>query len=221
MKMNIFSSREKVSGCSGDQIPLHSDPGRNTLEMSNQKCAECNDIGNAVELSVAASEALVIHEIVADGLPSAILEVALQVKKARLNGNKDSPCCCNDFDEIAEIISDLADSDMEDAYNDVGLCISSLANISFRETSISRVQETPMSQNPGRECELLGDQEINLNNNFLTELQQNSFETNILKDLSDHEKQENVLENPPSDNQLQIINLDCQQTLQVITNFLV
>ncbi|CAO2838160.1 unnamed protein product [Amaranthus hypochondriacus] len=217
-KMNIFSSREKVSGCSGDQTPLHSDPGRNTLEMSNQKCTECNDIGDAVELSVAASEALVIHEIVADGLPSAILEVALQVKKARLNGNKDSSCCCNDFDEIAEILSDLADSDMEDAYNDVGLCISSLANISFRETSISRVQETPMSQNPGRECELLGDQEINLNKNFLMEPQQNNFETSILKDLSDHKRLENVLENPSVDNQLQINNLDCQQTLQEENN---
>ncbi|KAK9665069.1 hypothetical protein RND81_14G088200 [Saponaria officinalis] len=117
------------------------------LEIYNARGTECNDINDAVELSVAASEALVIHDIIqsesiAEAMSAAaILEVALRVKQARLDELQDSVCCFNDPD-TSDILSNLNDSDLEDVYNDVGLP-SSLA--SSMDPSVSRVEDTPMT----------------------------------------------------------------------------
>ncbi|KAK1396563.1 hypothetical protein POM88_006426 [Heracleum sosnowskyi] len=81
---------------------------------------EVDDITAAVELSIAASEALLIHEIIDSGQTtsslsaSAILEVALQ-------------------------LSDLDDSMMRDAYEEVGL---TLCVFHLPSSDISQVQDT-------------------------------------------------------------------------------
>ncbi|KAK9665071.1 hypothetical protein RND81_14G088400 [Saponaria officinalis] len=118
------------------------------IEIYNAKGTECNDINDAVELSVAASEALVIHDIIqsesiAEPMSAAaILEVALRVKRARLDELQDSVCCFKDPDNTSDTLSDLNDSDLDDVYNDVGLP-SSLA--SSMDPSVSRVEDTPMT----------------------------------------------------------------------------
>lgn len=93
---------------------------------------ETDDIGDAVELSIAASEALAIHEIVRSESVAfeteAVLEAALQVKQARLESLVDvSSCSMEEVDEI-DFISDLDDLTMMDAFEDVGLCFSSFSS---------------------------------------------------------------------------------------------
>ncbi|XP_021835979.2 uncharacterized protein [Spinacia oleracea] len=232
-KMNIVPSpsSEKYSGYFANQIPLTNDAGKNTLEIFNSNCAKDDDISDAVELSIAASEALVIHKIVQNESfsaalsTSAILEVALRVKQARLDELKDSSNCFEDSDNTADILSDLGDSDIEDACKDVGLYISSLDNTPLEDLSASRVKETPLSEIPGEDtevqCKWQGDQEIYFNNCLVTELQENNPETNKLKDppaeIFDNEKLE-LDRNLPLDsilvNQSQNGHLDDLQLLQ-------
>ncbi|XP_010557904.1 PREDICTED: uncharacterized protein LOC104826746 isoform X2 [Tarenaya hassleriana] len=81
------------------------------------------DVDDAVELSVAASEALVIHELVkSDQLEAVyILEAALRMSKSRL----ESVCCTMDYlEEVvdqSDSFSDFDDSVMLEAFQDVGL----------------------------------------------------------------------------------------------------
>ncbi|XP_021774930.1 uncharacterized protein LOC110738805 isoform X2 [Chenopodium quinoa] len=228
-KMNTVPSpsSDKNFGNFTNQTPLSNAAGQKSLEILNSNSAEDDDISDAVELSVAASEALAIHNIVQSGSfsevlsTSAIIEVALRVKQARLVVSY----CFEDFDNSADSLSDIGDSDMEDAFKDVGLFISSLDNTSFNDLSTSRVKETPMSEVPGEDeevqCEWQKDQEIYFDNCVALELQDINPDTNKSKDLppeiSDNEKLEKLCRNPPLEifvNQSQNGNLDDQQTLQ-------
>lgn len=100
---------------------------RQEKEKSEVTSLKNADISNAVELSIAASEALVIHELVKMGsvsetLPTeAVLEIALRVKQARVEGLEDSFHSSNEESDWSDSLSDLNDFTMADAYEDVGL----------------------------------------------------------------------------------------------------
>ena len=104
-------------------------------EKSKVECFESNDIGDAVELSIAASEALVIHDLVkmesvSETLSTeAVLEIALRVKQARLEGLEDGFLSSSMESDCSDSLSDLNDFLMEDAYADIGLPVS----VSFEE----------------------------------------------------------------------------------------
>ncbi|XP_021752281.1 uncharacterized protein LOC110717809 isoform X2 [Chenopodium quinoa] len=232
-KINIVPSpsSDKYFGNFTNQTPLSNAAGQKPLEILNSNSAEDDDISDAVELSVAASEALAILNIVQSGSfsealsTSAIIEVALRVKQARLVELKDFSYCFENSDSSADTLSDIGDSEMEDAFKDVGLFISSLDNTSFNDLSTSRVKETPMSEVPGEDeevqCEWQKDQEIYFDNCVALELQEINPDTNKSKDLpaeiSDNEKLEKLCRNPHLEifvNQSQDGNLDDQQTLQ-------
>ncbi|KAK4285312.1 hypothetical protein QN277_002025 [Acacia crassicarpa] len=128
-EQNVLSSSipetVKMDGpkCPSDNI----DSVRKQKEKSNLRKFRNADISNAVELSIAASEALVIHEIVkmesvSEKYPAeAVLEVALRVKQARLEGLEDGFLSSNEESDWSDSLSDLNDVNMEDAYEDVGL----------------------------------------------------------------------------------------------------
>ncbi|CAJ1958789.1 unnamed protein product [Sphenostylis stenocarpa] len=86
------------------------------------------DVSNAVELSIAASEALVIHDLakldsVSETMRAeAVLEVALLVKQAR-QGLEDGFQSSKEESDYSDSLSDLNDFIMEDAYEDIGLPI--------------------------------------------------------------------------------------------------
>ncbi|GKV39663.1 hypothetical protein SLEP1_g47401 [Rubroshorea leprosula] len=120
-------------------------------EKLNVKNFEDSDSSDAVELSVAASEALVIHELVnsrSEALGTeAVLEAALQVKQARLESLEGvSSCPTEETDEI-DFLSDLDDLTMMDAFEDVGLSFSSFSNQHACGSDICLVKDSPMSKN--------------------------------------------------------------------------
>ncbi|AES68674.2 hypothetical protein MTR_3g013490 [Medicago truncatula] len=96
-------------------------------EKPKDECFESNDISDAVELSIAASEALVIHDLVkmesvSETLSTeAVLEIALRVKQARLEGLEDGFFSSSMESDCSDSLSDLNDFLMEDAYADIGL----------------------------------------------------------------------------------------------------
>ncbi|XP_027342886.1 uncharacterized protein LOC113855442 [Abrus precatorius] len=98
-------------------------------ERSVDKCFKSAHVSNAVELSIAASEALVIHDLVKIDSASetiyteSVLEVALRVKQARLKGLEDGFQSSNEESDCSDSLSDLNDFIMEDAYEDIGLLI--------------------------------------------------------------------------------------------------
>ncbi|KAK4414276.1 hypothetical protein Salat_2840600 [Sesamum alatum] len=100
---------------------------------------------DAVELCIAASEALVINEVIESNSfaepssASAILEAALQLKQARLEASKTR--FIGFIDEISEIdnLSDLDDIIMESAYEDAGIHFNELVR---NELSVSQVKDT-------------------------------------------------------------------------------
>ncbi|XP_042484097.1 uncharacterized protein LOC122064461 isoform X1 [Macadamia integrifolia] len=129
------------------------------------------DIKDAVEHSIAASEALVISELIGSGSPSeilpaaAVLEVALQVKQARNHLRLDrldeaSVCSTENVDET-DLLLNLDDDYMADAFNDVGLsfmkgfgasddmcgCSSAIKQATSSSRLFSHVLETPISEN--------------------------------------------------------------------------
>ncbi|CAI9261910.1 unnamed protein product [Lactuca saligna] len=89
------------------------------------------DITDAVELAVAASEALIIHEVLKDepssqlSTPSSVLEAAIRVKKARLEELNDDFEENNDNEYEVDFLSDLDELTMAEAYEDVGLTVNS------------------------------------------------------------------------------------------------
>ncbi|KAH9617113.1 hypothetical protein KSS87_001837, partial [Heliosperma pusillum] len=193
--INVFHPPKE--NCSGKVFKENSSKSRNSepnnSEIYDAKGAECDDINDAIELSVAASEALVIHEIiqtesVLEAMSSAaILEVALRVKQARVDGLQDSLYCLKDTDNISETLSDLSDSDLEDVYNDVGFSIRRLNNISSMDPSVSRVKDTPMTHiHPDGEGEIQSEwnQDMEyLKDRFLTGPVEKNPDTDKSKDL--------------------------------------
>ncbi|XP_077218792.1 uncharacterized protein LOC143852988 isoform X2 [Tasmannia lanceolata] len=89
------------------------------------------DINDAVELSIAASEALAISELVKNGIPSevlpaaTILEAALRVKQLRnqfcVDKLEDTYAPLMDDIDETDQLSDLDEDTMADAFEDVGL----------------------------------------------------------------------------------------------------
>ncbi|KAG1338338.1 hypothetical protein COCNU_04G006440 [Cocos nucifera] len=115
---------------------------QNNQKRFRQKLETCNlrnaDINDAVELSVAASEAVVISEMVSSSCQSellkakTILEIALRVKHARNQCRldiEDGPTSSDEIDETDELC-ELDEGFMADAFEDVGLSISQLVNSS-------------------------------------------------------------------------------------------
>ncbi|PRQ55704.1 putative BRCT domain-containing protein [Rosa chinensis] len=121
-------------------------------EKYNVKYPKATDMTAAAELSIAASEALVIHEIVrrgfvADALPTeVVLEAALRVKKARLEWSVDALDSLADETDESDSLSDLDDLMMADAYEDVGLSHSIPFDDCTCGSAISLVKETPLSE---------------------------------------------------------------------------
>ncbi|KAL7616043.1 hypothetical protein Lser_V15G04232 [Lactuca serriola] len=101
------------------------------------------DITDAVELAVAASEALIIHEVLKDepssqlSTPSSVLEAAIRVKKARLEELNDDFEENNDNEYEVDFLSDLDELTMAEAYEDVGLTVNS-----YGYESISHVKDS-------------------------------------------------------------------------------
>ncbi|GAA0148636.1 hypothetical protein LIER_08024 [Lithospermum erythrorhizon] len=126
---NKFNGEHNTSTPSAISIPssMRSDDKGQHERHEEFEISNGEDISNSIELSVAASEATVIHEVIQSmSLPehlssSAVLEVALQLKHARLQ------TCKEGFDSQTGLysecvsLSDLDDVDMRDAYVDVGL----------------------------------------------------------------------------------------------------
>ncbi|CAN6561987.1 unnamed protein product [Malus baccata var. baccata] len=120
-------------------------------EKFDTRYLKAADISDAVELSIAASEALVINEIMGSGLPldvlptAVVLEAALQVKKARLEWLDDSLDGPAEETENCDSLSDLDDFTMADVYKDVGLSQSIPSDECACDSAISQVKETPLS----------------------------------------------------------------------------
>ncbi|KAI3510462.1 hypothetical protein L1887_17475 [Cichorium endivia] len=129
------------SGTSG-----HEPKGQNRKNHKSNPKSRKVDIFNAIELAVAASEALIIHEVVKDepstqlSSLSSVLEAAIRVKQARLDENQENL----DFEESNEVdfLSDLDELTMADAYEDVGLMVlTSHGDVSGYE-SVSHVKDS-------------------------------------------------------------------------------
>ncbi|XP_043693485.1 uncharacterized protein LOC122643968 isoform X1 [Telopea speciosissima] len=145
--------------------------GRKDEKKFNARQLRNADIKDAVEHSIAASEALVISELVESGSPSEILpaatvlEVALQVKQARnhlcLDGVDEASICSTENVDETDLLLDLDDDYMADAFNDVGLssmkvvgasddmcgCSSVIKQATSSARLFSYVLETPISEN--------------------------------------------------------------------------
>ncbi|KAJ6346801.1 hypothetical protein OIU76_003474 [Salix suchowensis] len=119
----------------------------------NVICIKDADISDAVELSISASEALVMHKFMKTGSSSdaltkqAILEAALHIKQARLETSEDALGCPSDEAGEIDFLSDLDDSVMEDAYLDVGLYFSARGDEHLHDLDVSQVEDTPLLEN--------------------------------------------------------------------------
>ncbi|XP_048134448.1 uncharacterized protein LOC115743774 isoform X2 [Rhodamnia argentea] len=109
------------------------------------------DVNAAVELSIAASEAMAIHELVEcesalKSIPAAaVVEVALRVKEARLKGSEE---VSDSVIKRTEEDLDFDDIAMLDAFEDVGLSSIDYNEQGISDFDISQVKETPSSQIP-------------------------------------------------------------------------
>ncbi|KAL5570544.1 hypothetical protein UlMin_027119 [Ulmus minor] len=125
---------------------------RNNLAKFSVQSLPGSEINDAVELSVAASEALVIYEIAKSMLDleawdtTNVLEVALRVKKARLEWLEESSHCATVETDENDSLSEMDDFAMTDAFVDVGLDCSNYDH-HVGCSSVSQVKETPVSQN--------------------------------------------------------------------------
>lgn len=142
-------------------LPLTSNPRsvssekdckRMNKEKPSIKGLKVAEVHDAVELSIAASEALVIHELLKSESPSeaitaaSVLEVALRVKQARIEALEDSFHYPSEETEDVDFLSDLADSTMANAFADVGLSDLGSHDQSSGGSIISRVADTPISE---------------------------------------------------------------------------
>ncbi|MED6169339.1 hypothetical protein PIB30_020471 [Stylosanthes scabra] len=112
---------------------------------SNIKCFTSDSISDAVELSIAASEVLAIHDLVNMESSSElmhtenVLEVALRMKLARLEGWDNGFHSSSEDSDSGDSLSDLNDFVMEDAYEDIGL----LSGVSVEESLCNSIGSQP------------------------------------------------------------------------------
>lgn len=118
-----------------------------------EKFKKVADVNDAVELSISASEALVIHELAnnepdsEDLLTTIVLEAALQVKQARLENQEDTSHYPNKEIDETHLVSELDDLTMASACEDVGLP-SAGSDENFVSGSESfLIKCTPLSEN--------------------------------------------------------------------------
>lgn len=122
-------------------------------EKSDVKYFKGDDISNAVELSVAASEALVIHDLVKLELDSeamcadAVLEVALRVKQARLEGLDDGFHSSSEESDCSDSLFDLNDFLMQDVYEDIGLSFGDSIEEHLSNSAISQAKGVSNAEN--------------------------------------------------------------------------
>lgn len=136
------------------QSPICNDDSRRQCkDKLNVRYHKCSDINNAVELSISASEALVIHELVNSESASkalstaAILEATLRVKQARLKGLEDGFHYPNREIEETDLLFDLDDLTMADAYEDVGFSFVRPNEKLVCSSDAFLVKETPFLEN--------------------------------------------------------------------------
>ncbi|KAK6928830.1 hypothetical protein RJ641_005035, partial [Dillenia turbinata] len=165
-KVNKYSPEYNVSGVSlQDRTPKleqirgfypftgNEDAGKPCGEKFSDLDTEGDDIDYAVELSIAASEALVIHEMVREVpsfsklQPSAVLEAALLVKQKRLNGSKDAFHHLNEQIEEVDFLSDLDDDTMRAAYEDIGLSITDADDLVVDDSLVSEIERISVFEN--------------------------------------------------------------------------
>lgn len=119
------------------------------LDVGNIKNAEVDD---AIELSVVASEALTIHDLLKAELDSealsveAVLGVSIQLKRARIELLESACESLNEEVDLSDSLSDLDDLIMRDALDDVGLPCSFLDSDRC-ETIGFNVEDTPVNEN--------------------------------------------------------------------------
>ncbi|KAL2478139.1 uncharacterized protein Fot_47153 [Forsythia ovata] len=126
-------------------VQLEKPPDKNESSKLEENVKFSEGAANAVELCIAASEALVIHEIIGSDSfmkhspASTILETTLQVKQARLEVWRNTTN--SSINEISEIdhLSDLDDMTMEGAYKDIGIHFDDFRGI---QLSVSQVKDT-------------------------------------------------------------------------------
>ncbi|XP_019447465.1 PREDICTED: uncharacterized protein LOC109350671 isoform X2 [Lupinus angustifolius] len=126
---------------------------RRKKEKSDVKRFEGDDISNAVELSIAASEALVIHDLIKIESVSeticadAVLEAALRVKQARLEGLDNGFHSSSEESDCSDSLSDLNDFLMEDDYQDIGLPLGVSTEENIRNSAISQAIGVSYAEN--------------------------------------------------------------------------
>lgn len=129
-------------------------------EKSDVGCLKNAEVNNAIELSVVASEALVIHDLLKAELDSeavsveSVLEVSIRVKQTRVELLESAYESLNEEVDLSDSLSDLDDLLMRDAFDDVGFPCSILSSDRC-ETICSDVQDTPVNENQfthGSQC---------------------------------------------------------------------
>ena len=151
---------------------------------------KCADVSNAVELSIAASEALVIHDLVKlDSVLEtmhieAVLEVALRVKQARLEGLEDDFQSSNEESDYSDSLSDLNDFIMEDAYEDIGLPNGvSVENNLFSSTVFEAKGVSNVEKGSGCNNKNSNDEHTSQLHNFENKSKQKQLEVNVEKEM--------------------------------------
>ncbi|XVE52334.1 hypothetical protein DITRI_Ditri02bG0114500 [Diplodiscus trichospermus] len=147
---SIPSAVENVGPQSSTHVKVSS---KRSLEKVTVRNLKGSDIKDAVELSIAASEALVIHELVKsesafEALPmAAVLEAALQVKQARLERSEDAFDCATEKSDEMDFLLDLDDLTMADAFEDIGLSFDGFDDQHACGSDVSLVKDTPVCEN--------------------------------------------------------------------------
>lgn len=143
MGHNLVPQEEKSDNLVPQSLVNNNSNGvKNEINIGFLKVA---DIDDAVELCISASEAPVIHEVMKSGLAtksllaSTALEVALHLKQARLQGSDEAFYSSNDEINDVDYISDLDESAMADAYEDVGLSVNDFHG---SDSNMSHVKDT-------------------------------------------------------------------------------
>ncbi|KAG4387044.1 hypothetical protein AAZX31_11G151300 [Glycine max] len=159
-------------------------------EGSEVKDFEGADVSNAVKLSIAASEALVIHDLVKmDSVletmrTEAVLEVALRVKQARLEGLEDGFQSSNEESNYSDSLSDLDDFIMEDTYEDIGLPIDVPVENNLCSSTIFQVKGVSGAENDSRCNNKHSDGELTSQlANFDDKSKQKQLEANVEREV--------------------------------------
>nr|XP_023920337.1 uncharacterized protein LOC112031857 [Quercus suber]POF00391.1 hypothetical protein CFP56_77738 [Quercus suber] len=182
--------------------------GRQYEKKFNYRFLKGADVNEAVELSIAASEALVINELVksesaSEAPPTAsVLEVALLVKQARLNILEDAFCCPTKETDTCDSLSELDDVAMADAFEDVGLSCNVPDDQHACNSAMSHIKETFLSETHFRDDDGLNCTKLRS--------QQESFDyISTSKHLED-----NVEMDLQITNDLPLESLDCERQKQ-------